>query len=114
MSGAESPIFARSYDLLRWLLPLTVKFPRQQRFVLASALQQSALRLHERLIEAAHAAKAKAPEALERVDTELDKLRHYLRLCHDLGLVTEGQYEYASRSLAEVGRLLGGWQRAAG
>ena len=29
MPGAESPIFARSYDLLRWLIPLTLKFPRQ-------------------------------------------------------------------------------------
>ena len=23
----ESPIFTRTYDLLRWLLPLTTKFP---------------------------------------------------------------------------------------
>jgi hypothetical protein len=47
MPGSESPIFARTYDLLRWLIPLTIKFPRQQRFVLAEALQGCALRLHE-------------------------------------------------------------------
>ena len=48
----ESPIFTRTYDLLRWLLPLTVKFPRQQRFVLAAALQRPPCRFQERLIEA--------------------------------------------------------------
>ena len=25
-----SPIFTKSYDLLHWLIPLTIKFPRQQ------------------------------------------------------------------------------------
>ena len=39
----ESPIFTRTYDLLQWLIPVTVKFPRQQRFVLASAIQKRRL-----------------------------------------------------------------------
>ncbi|MBF6591534.1 MAG: diversity-generating retroelement protein Avd [Ktedonobacterales bacterium] len=113
MPGNESPIFARGYDLLRWLIPLTLKFPRQQRFVLAAAVQQSALRLHERLIEAAHAKDAPLLAALGNADVELDKLRHYLRLCHDLDLITAGQYEHAAVGLAEIGRLLGGWRKAA-
>jgi four helix bundle protein len=112
MASAESPIFARSYDLLRWLLPLTAKFPREQRFVLAAAVQQSALRLHERLIEAAHAEGMSRAAQLDRADVELDKLRHYLRLCHDLALLTSGQYEHVAKHLAEIGRLLGGWRKA--
>ena len=39
----QSPIFTKTYDLLRWLIPQTVKFPRQQRFVLAEAVQRTAL-----------------------------------------------------------------------
>ena len=113
MPGGESPIFARCYDLLLWLIPLTLKFPRQQRFVVAEATQRAALGLHERLIEAAHAAPAALPDALMRADVELDKLRHYLRLSHDLALITTGQYEHAATKLAEIGRLLGGWSRAA-
>jgi four helix bundle protein len=109
----ESPIFARTYDLLRWLIPLTIKFPRQQRFVLAAELQGCALRLHERLIEAAHGEDTVRLAALATADVELDKLRHYLRLSHDLELITTGQYEHASERLAEIGRLLGGWRKAA-
>jgi hypothetical protein len=52
----ESPIFTRVYDLVCWLIPMTVKFPRQQRFVLAEAVQRTALGFQERLIEAARAA----------------------------------------------------------
>lgn len=113
---AESPIFARTYDLLRWLIPLTLKFPRQQRFVLAAALQRSALRLHECLIEAAHRDRADAAallSSLTRADIEIDKVRHYLRLSRDLDLITSGQYEHAAEALAEIGRLLGGWRKSA-
>jgi hypothetical protein len=51
----QSPLFARTYDLLRRLIPLTVKFPRHQRFVLAERLQRTALLFQEQLIEAAYA-----------------------------------------------------------
>ena len=74
----ESPIFVRTYDMLRWLIPLTVKFPRQQRFVLAEAVQRTVLRFHERLIEAARA--ADPLPLLYEADTDLTKLRFYLRL----------------------------------
>ena len=62
---------------------MTVKFPRQQRFVLATAIQQSVLRLQERLIEAVRLPDKE--QALYAADVELDKLRVYLRLSCDLG-----------------------------
>lgn len=113
MAGAESPIFGRSYELLRWLIPLTLKFPRQQRFVLAAAIQQSALRLHERLIVAGNSSPALMVERLNDAQVDLDILRHYLRLCHDLDLLTTGQYEHGAMSVTEIGRLLGGWRKSA-
>ncbi len=105
----QSPIFSRTYDLLKWLLPVTVKFPRQHRFVLAAAVQQTALRLQEQLIEASFANQPKP--VLRRVDITLTQLRTYLRLCHDLGLLKTGQYEHVSRMVTEIGRLLGGWMK---
>jgi hypothetical protein len=103
----ESPIFTRTYDLLRWLIPMTVKFPRQQRFVLAEAVQRTALGFQERLIEAARA--SDPLPLLRQADTELTKLRFYLRLCQDLQLMSLGQYRHAAGMVNEVGRLLGGW-----
>jgi four helix bundle protein len=106
----ESPIFARTYDLVKWLIPLTVQFPRHQRFVMATAIQQSALSLQERLIEA-----VRLPDrtgSLRAADVELDKLRFYLRLSHDLGYINLGQQRHAGQMVAEIGRLLGAWQKS--
>jgi hypothetical protein len=105
----ESPIFARTYDLLRWLIPHTLQFPRQQRFVLAEAVQQAALQFHEELVEAAYAAEP-AP-VLQHADVTLTRLRFYLRLCRDLKLLSTGQHEHAARMVSEVGSLLGGWRK---
>jgi len=103
----ESPIFTRTYDLLRWLIPVTVKFPRQQRFVLAGAVQRVALRFQEQLIAAAY---TDAPlTILRKADATLMTLRVYLRLCKDLKLLSFGQYEHVTRMVNEIGRLLGGW-----
>jgi hypothetical protein len=103
----ESPIFTRTYDLLRWLIPVTVKFPRQQRFVLAGAVQRTALHFQEQLIAAAYADKPLT--VLREADATLATLRTYLRLCQDLKLLSFGQYEHVTRMVNEIGRLLGGW-----
>ncbi len=106
----QSPLFSKTYDFVAWLIPLTVKFPRQQRFVLAATLQREALRFQELLIEAAH--RRQPDEILLAADAELDKVRTHLRLCLDLRLITGGQYEHAARMLVEMGKLLGGWQKS--
>jgi hypothetical protein len=95
-----------------WLIPRTTKFPREQRFVLARAVQETALSLHETLIEAAMVDKGARPAALAAADVELTKLRFYVRLCKDLELIQMNQYQHVAEMLAEIGRLLGGWQKS--
>lgn len=109
----QSPIFAKTYDLILWLVPRTLKFPREQRFVLAKAVQETALRFQERLIEASAARGRPQQDILARADVELTKLRFYLRLSQDLNLLQQNQYYHVSAMVAEVGRLLGGWTKKA-
>lgn len=108
----ESPIFARTHDLLLWLIPQTLKFPRSQRFVLAKRIQDTALDFQERLLEAGLSKGAIRNERLVQADVDLAKLRFYLRLCHELQFLSLGQYEHASRMATEIGRLLGGWRKS--
>lgn len=103
----QSPLFSKTYDFVTWAIPLTVKFPRHQRFVMAAALQRETLRFQELIIEAAH-----QPDPAERLtdaDAELDKIRTHMRICLDMGLVESGQYQHAAGLLTEMGKLLGGW-----
>ena len=64
----QSPIFARTHDLVLWLLQRTESFPRSQRFVLTKRVQDVALDFQERLIEAALGRKEDLGDRLARAD----------------------------------------------
>lgn len=106
-----SPIFARTYDFLLWLLPQAAKFPRQYRFTLAERVQRRALDFQETLIAAGLRRGPERAARLREADTQLAQLRQSLRLCKDLDLFGLGQYEHAAALLTEIGKLLGGWQK---
>lgn len=112
MTIAKSPLLVKTYDFLQWLLPVTEKFPRSQRFVLAQQLQQAAFRFYELLI----AARRTRPNdgLLKQADIELEKVRLYLRLSHDLNYLGMKQYRHAAQLTTEMGRLLGGWMKKGG
>jgi hypothetical protein len=109
----QSPIFARTHDLVLWLLQRSESFPRSQRFVLTKRVQDAALDFQEKLIEAGLSRDGHRHRHLAEADVQLGKLRFYLRLCHELTWLSTGQYAHVSRMVAEVGRLLGGWQKKA-
>lgn len=108
----EMVIFTRTYDLLTWLLPHCERFPRAQRFAVTKRLQDAALDFQERIIEANHQPPgAERLACLRAADGDLGKLRLYLRLVFRWGWLTASQYEFVSETVAEIGRLLGGWIR---
>ena len=104
---AQSPIFAKSHDLLIWLLQHTAKFPKSERFRMARRVEDSAFAFYD-LIARATKVRAKRRTLLE-ADLDLDRLRLNVRLCVELKLLTPAQYEHAAEIMVEMGKLLGGW-----
>jgi four helix bundle protein len=105
----EMVIFTQTFDLLTWLLPHCDRFPSSQRFVMTKRLQDAAFEFHEALYEANARSGQARMQHLQSADANLNKLRVYLRLAWQWDWLSSGQYEHASRLVAEVGKLLGGW-----
>ena len=105
-------IFTRTYDLLTWLLPLTEKFPRSQRFIVTQRLHNALLNFQEYLIEANALRNRQRTEKLKLADIELRKIRLYLRLSQRWNWISDGQYRHVSSMVAEIGKLLGGWLKS--
>ncbi len=108
----EIPIFARTYDLLLWLVPTTLKYRREHRFALALRTQQAAFEFNELIVLARKTRDRR--DALLRADACLEQVRLYLRLAHDLKLLSLRQYEYVSREVSAIGALLGDWMKRSG
>lgn len=79
----ESPIFVKTFDLLKWLLERTEKFPKSQRFFVAKRINDTALDFYEYLVKAA-VRKDLTQAALKEADVLLTRLRHYVRLARDM------------------------------
>jgi ADP-dependent phosphofructokinase/glucokinase len=75
---------------------------------MAKRMEDSVLNLYDCLLEATKREIGRK-EVLRRADYELERLKHYLRLCTDLQFFSLKQYEYATQHTVEIGRLLGGW-----
>ena len=107
----ETPVFSKTYDLLRWLVPATLNFPRSQRFVAAATLQEGAQAFLRQLMHAQRSTQPLGP--LTTADATLAQLKFNWRLAQDWQLITPGQFEHGVRLMEEVGRLLGAWLKTA-
>lgn len=109
----DSPVFARTHDLLLWLIPRTLRFPKEQRFVLARRLQDRAMDMQEQLLAAALSRGPARQTALAHADIALAQLRYHLRLAQELELLDRSQYAHVAGLVTEIGRLLGAWRKKA-
>ena len=107
MPADELSLFALWETFLRDLLARTQKFPKRVRFTLSSRLENLALDVVERLVEARYSRQKFG--ALQAVSIDIEKLRVLARICHDEGHLDHHGFEHVARSLDEAGRMGGGW-----
>ena len=104
------PALEAHYQFLTWLIPTIERFPRSQKFLLGDRIQSTALDVLEALIDATYT-KARN-EHLARANLGIEKLRFLFRLASEMQHLDLRRYEHSARSLDEIGRLIGGWQKA--
>ena len=107
----QSPIFVKTFDFLKWIISTTEKFPKSQRFFLAKRLNDAVFNFYETIVEVAIKKGRKQKENLQKADAYLFNVRHYVRLSNEMGYISFKQYKFASTSIEEIGRLIGGWMK---
>lgn len=105
----DLPIFTQWLAFLEWLLQVTERFPKRVRFTFSDRINNIALDLVENLVEARYSSEKNA--ILRQANLRLEKLRVLLRLAYKMRYLDYKRYEYAMKSINEVGKMLGGWLR---
>ncbi len=98
------------YQLLLWLIPVLDNLPRRQKFQLGDRMQATAMQVLDILVAAAYTRERSA--LLQQANLELEKLRLWIRLAHELQLLDFKRYEHAARLIDDLGRQVGGWLRS--
>lgn len=108
LSDSELPIVQKTYDLIKWYVPILNKLPRDHKFGLGDRMINALYDLLEGFIAARYAHNKLL--LLQPLSGKLDVLQYQTRLLLDFRLVEVKRYEYASRLLDDLGRQLTGWQ----
>lgn len=104
-------IVGRAYDFVLWLLPKVDNFPKAHRFTVGERLTANGLDLLTTLVEAAYS-RDKA-ELLQMANRKINSTRYLLRLAKDMRLMSIDSYGFSAEKLDEIGRMAGGWHKAA-
>jgi len=101
------PALEAMYQFMLWLIPTLEKFPRSQRFLLGDRIQTAAMDGLDLLVEATYSRNRQ--DLLRRVNLQLQRLRIFCRLAHELHYLDHRRYEHAARGIDDVGRRVGAW-----
>jgi hypothetical protein len=106
----ELKLISDFYEFMLWLVRHTEKFPRHHRYSLGAAMENGLQRVLSLLLRAKYSQDRRG--FLEEANVELDVLRFQLRLARDLRALPVRSHGYAAKVVNEIGRQVGGWQRA--
>ena len=104
----ELLIIQKLYDYLVWVSPIINRLPRDKKFTIGDRLLNRLYDVLEDLIKAKYRSRKKI-ELLEQANVGLEITRFYQRLILSDNLWNRKRYEFASKSVNDIGRLLGKW-----
>ena len=94
-----------------WFFPIVDNFPKYEKFVLCTQLKNAVINIARKIIQANK--KKYKKKTLYEIDVQLEELELLIRFAHEMKYLSNKKYETASKKVAEVGRLLGGWIKSA-
>ncbi|MGB3137073.1 MAG: diversity-generating retroelement protein Avd [Nodosilinea sp.] len=100
----------KTYDLIKWYVPILNQLPRDHRFQLGDRMVAGLYDLLESLIFVRYQQEDKLPY-LQRLNSKLDVLRYQTRLLLDFDLLSHKRYQYVGQLLHAIDIDLGGWIR---
>lgn len=106
----KETIVTKMYDLVKYLLPIINRFPRDFKFTLGDRISNLVLDLLERYVEAYYSGNRHTKiNLLIQNNLKLERLRFLIRLAHDFRLFSNQRYGHINVRLDEIGRMNGGW-----
>ena len=110
---ANLPILEKiveAYKLWHNLLP---HIPRMTRYSLGEKINDLFIELSELILTASYAAKEQKGPVIQKASVRLDALKFFLHIGWELKAFDNKKFAELSQPLAEVGKMLGGWQKQA-
>lgn len=109
---SELKIFQKTYDFLLWTKPVVQKLAKVHKYSLGIQLENEVIELLKQIVRANF--KRNKKEAIEECFVHYEIIKILIRIGKDFrgsGGISLKQYEFATKQLNEIGKLLRGWYK---
>ena len=104
----KETIVTKMYDLVKYLIPIINRFPRDFKFTLGDRISNLVLDLLERYVEAYYSSYRQTKiNLLIKNNLKLERLRFLIRLAHDYWLFSNQRFGHICSKTDEVGKMNG-------
>jgi len=104
----ELPIIQKTYDLIKWYVPILNNVPKDHKLILGQRIINNLYDLLESLVKARYM-KGNKSQYLQDLNLKIDIIRYQTRLLFDFSLISQKRYEYVNKQINSIGIELGGW-----
>ena len=109
MEKSDLLIYKKYTDLYYYAYNLLEKYPKSERFGLASDIKNSMNTTIRNMLYAQKLGKEYKMKYLNMIDAELLYQRFSIRLSYNKRYISSNNYKTWSLKIAEIGKMLGGW-----
>ena len=107
----ELTIYKKLEDFLTWIYPVLSRLPRTEKYTLGKRVEEILMQILEGLITANY--EIDKVQTLAELRVRLESLQVLIRILKNIGVISRKQYEFSSRAINELKRMLLGWMRSA-
>lgn len=107
----DPPIVRKTIIAYRILHEFLDKIPKTYRYTLGSRIDNNFIDLGEELVAATYSKNQQKISHLNSASEKLDALNFLLRISWEIRILDTKKYAVLGQALAEIGRMLGGWQK---
>lgn len=103
-------IFQKAYDFLFWVKPTVQRFAKIHKYSLGLQLENETIELLKSIVQA-NLSRDNKKRLIQECFIHYETVKVLVRLSKDYKLLSIKQYEFTTKELSEIGRLLGGWHK---
>jgi hypothetical protein len=111
MALEELKLLTKLEELDQYTHQVLLQYPKYEKFVLAAQIRQTLAELIHHAIRCGK--KFHKKTSLQDMDIEVEYLRSLIRKSHVLGYINIHRYEVWISHVNEIGKMVGGWMKAA-
>ena len=102
-------VYQKTYDFLLWIKPTVQRFQKVHKYSLGVQLENAVLDLMKSIVKANNS-KDKT-KLIEECLVNFEVVKVFIRLSKDFKLLNVNQFEFSSKKLEEINKLLFGWAK---